>query len=633
MAVLNFLGSKLKSLKADGSVNASGTVEFFAVGGAFSTYVSSYTSSALTTPNSNVVTLDAAGEADVWLNSDADVRIKDSTGTTLDTQLNINPVSAAVAGNFNLVENGSFETDANSDDAPDEWDVTTFTGGTAAIDTTDRSHGATSMKFVSAGNGGGTITTSSFFNVTASGLLYWSFDLKSTADVRNLAQVLWYDADQIAIGSPTTDLYDNSATNPTSWTRKQGRVSIPATAYFGKFKFFGGHSSDATAGTIRIDNVVLAEATENLEGPDIASASTTSVFDGFFSKHITGTTGITSFGTANYAGERVRVVFDDALTLTHAANLNLPGAINILTVAGDWAYLYADTTTQIDVEYYRASGAPLANGTNDVQQFDVTGTWTKPTVGAYTSNSLVRVQEWAAGGSGGRGEGSVAGGGGGGGGAYAEFWTTLGTLGVTEAVTVGVGGASETNTNTNGNGGTDTVFAGRTAYGGGGGAADSGAGGGGGGGGSLGAGGSASTTSGGVGGRPRLGVQATTNVVGADNEGFGGGGGGGGGTAGAAGGRGVYGGGGGGGGETGAGTGSTQSGGPSVFGGGGGGGSAISGTGGSGGTSIHGGAGGASGVDSTPGVAGTAPAGGGGGSENAASGAGAAGRVIVTVYA
>lgn len=49
---------------------------------------------------------------------------------------------------------------------------------------------------------------------------------------------------------------------------------------------------------------------------------------------ITGTTGITSFGTT-YSGPRI-VRFAAALTLTHSASLVLPGAANITTAAGDF---------------------------------------------------------------------------------------------------------------------------------------------------------------------------------------------------------------------------------------------------------------------------------------------------------
>lgn len=93
MATLQFLGSKYKSFKNDGTVNAGGTVEFFETGGAFSVYVSSHSDSSLMTPNSNTITLDSAGEWDIWLGSTVDVRIRDSAGALVDTFLNWNPTS------------------------------------------------------------------------------------------------------------------------------------------------------------------------------------------------------------------------------------------------------------------------------------------------------------------------------------------------------------------------------------------------------------------------------------------------------------------------------------------------------------------------------------------------------------
>lgn len=96
----------------------------------------------------------------------------------------------------------------------------------------------------------------------------------------------------------------------------------------------------------------------------IASASTTSIGNaaGNF-VHITGTTTITSFGTAAVAGRRVTVTFDGALTLTHGSNLVLPGAANITTAAGDIATFRADTTTKWVCESYtKANGQAVVVG-------------------------------------------------------------------------------------------------------------------------------------------------------------------------------------------------------------------------------------------------------------------------------
>jgi hypothetical protein len=97
----------------------------------------------------------------------------------------------------------------------------------------------------------------------------------------------------------------------------------------------------------------------------IASAATTNIgaAAGNF-VHVTGSTGpITSFGTAPVAGRRVTVTFDSTPTITHGANLVLPGAANIVAAAGDVATFRADTTTKWVCEgYTKANGQPPVGG-------------------------------------------------------------------------------------------------------------------------------------------------------------------------------------------------------------------------------------------------------------------------------
>jgi hypothetical protein len=97
------------------------------------------------------------------------------------------------------------------------------------------------------------------------------------------------------------------------------------------------------------------------KGADVASAATTNVWttDGNL-VHVTGTTGITSLGTAPQAGAFKLVIFDGVLTLTHSANLNLPDSENFTTEAGDMALVVADTTTQLDVLFFRKLPAATA---------------------------------------------------------------------------------------------------------------------------------------------------------------------------------------------------------------------------------------------------------------------------------
>jgi hypothetical protein len=97
------------------------------------------------------------------------------------------------------------------------------------------------------------------------------------------------------------------------------------------------------------------------EGAAVVAASTTNIWatDGNI-RHITGNTTITSFGTAPQAGARMTLIFDGTPLLTHGADLNLnAGTSNIQLEAGDYAEVYADTTTQFDVVVTRKSGKAI----------------------------------------------------------------------------------------------------------------------------------------------------------------------------------------------------------------------------------------------------------------------------------
>lgn len=86
---------------------------------------------------------------------------------------------------------------------------------------------------------------------------------------------------------------------------------------------------------------------EDRLGTAIASAATTTVGTAGLGDymHITGTTTITSFGTAASAGTRRTLIFDGALTVTHnATSLICPGDANIVTEAGTVIEIIAETT-------------------------------------------------------------------------------------------------------------------------------------------------------------------------------------------------------------------------------------------------------------------------------------------------
>ncbi len=150
-------------------------------------------------------------------------------------------------------------------------------------------------------------------------------------------------------------------------------------------RFSRKNGNTLTVGSTAI--TMVGKSIVEAEGAAVASAATTDIWapaDGN-TVHITGTTTITSFGTASQAGQWMKVIFDDVLILTNGANLNLQGGANITTAANDFAFVYADTTTLFRVIYFRANGSSLdikpafSVHKNDTNQDIVTATWTKAT--------------------------------------------------------------------------------------------------------------------------------------------------------------------------------------------------------------------------------------------------------------
>lgn len=121
---------------------------------------------------------------------------------------------------------------------------------------------------------------------------------------------------------------------------------------------------DAATGTIGTD--VLSPTGEGSDltfakGADIASAGTLVIgTDGSYFD-ITGTTAITGMTVA--ANRFFTLQFDGALTLTHGASLNLPGAANITTAAGDEFTFYSTAADTVRcIGYALASGEAIVGG-------------------------------------------------------------------------------------------------------------------------------------------------------------------------------------------------------------------------------------------------------------------------------
>lgn len=90
----------------------------------------------------------------------------------------------------------------------------------------------------------------------------------------------------------------------------------------------------------------LTSALNEADGGSVASAATTTIWVAAGNYvNVTGTTTITSFGTAPQAGGERVLRFASALTIQANANIQIPGGTNLLVQAGDTVTVRADTTT------------------------------------------------------------------------------------------------------------------------------------------------------------------------------------------------------------------------------------------------------------------------------------------------
>lgn len=249
--------------KNDGSINANGVLHFYEPGQSGSTYKVVYSDYELTSSLGSQVTLDSNGRKAIYLNGDYDLIEKDSAGNTIVTRSNINPDQSTAITDINLISNGSFETNASS--IPSSWTLFEWNAGANVVDNSagNFKHGAYAMKFVSTGSGGGTLTTNSFFAVSDARVYTVEFLMKcSDTGLRNIVQFLWYDEDQVALGTPSTSVYDDAGTsgNTTSWSRYLRSAIPPTGARYAKLKLIGADSSDGTSGSVWFDGVFVTES-------------------------------------------------------------------------------------------------------------------------------------------------------------------------------------------------------------------------------------------------------------------------------------------------------------------------------------------------------------------------------------
>jgi len=165
------------------------------------------------------------------------------------------------SGGGNLVPNGDFELDSNSDDIPDGWDITEYTAGAFAINTATPGQGARGIQFTSPGaSGGGYAQSTDFFPVSPAKNLFVDFlTWASVATIHNLLEIRWYSTALEANYISTTSIYD-SVTNPLTVTRYTGGATPPATARYAKVRVTGAKNDVAVAGIGYFDSVSVSES-------------------------------------------------------------------------------------------------------------------------------------------------------------------------------------------------------------------------------------------------------------------------------------------------------------------------------------------------------------------------------------
>ena len=197
-------------------------------------------------------------------------------------------------------------------------------------------------------------------------------------------------------------------------------VAVAGTDYVVPSGSITGNAGTATTlQTARTISGVSFNGSANIDiedrlGTAIASAATTTIGTRGLGDyiHITGTTTITSFGTAAAAGVRRTLIFDGALTLTHnATSLICPGAANIVTIAGTIIEVVAETTANwrvASITHPSLSMAELGyldgvtsaiqtqlNAKAALASPELTGTPTAPTAASTVSSTQIATTAFA----------------------------------------------------------------------------------------------------------------------------------------------------------------------------------------------------------------------------------------------
>lgn len=293
MAIINATYPRFQVIDANGNPLVGGKVYVYEAG--TTTALDNWTDAVKTSPNTQPVILDSTGSADIWYEQSAKIDVK----TEDDVQVEGFPVdnlsasiTPTVTGDFNLIQNGSFEVDTNGDGVPDNWTVAEETNAVISVDSTlgNQTHGTQSLHFDASGGttGGGTATTSAMSPITASEsvIVQWDFKQADAATGTYQVDIEWYKADgNASTVQAETSVWSITTGAPTSFTSYEVIATAPSDATQFKLRLTGleNGGTDET-GECWFDNVAVIEyvyggIVEHPDSPIATTSGTTVTYD------------------------------------------------------------------------------------------------------------------------------------------------------------------------------------------------------------------------------------------------------------------------------------------------------------------------------------------------------------------
>ena len=299
MAIFTLNRRKFSAVYADGASSgtpgtalANGKVWVTVAGGTYSTasdykpcWTDGIKTSSVTRNGDGSISLDAAGEAEIWFEGVADIRVASSTDELQYTQDLVRAsLPNVITGESNLIPNGSFEQDDDADLQPNDWTITPFSGATVEMDDTtgDSSHGTYSLKFIGTGAGGG-FARSNYFPVSTNAKplrIDWEFKQQNADTGSYFVEVFWYkDNAGTASATASTIVQNMTSGASTTWTAYSAVAAVPSDAVYAQLRITGiGSAGSDKSGTAWYDNVrAYQDGTSSNNSGEISFGTSTTV--------------------------------------------------------------------------------------------------------------------------------------------------------------------------------------------------------------------------------------------------------------------------------------------------------------------------------------------------------------------